>query len=88
MAVALEKGVHNNNGARHALSFVKSVKSSGRLNENMIPVESMGYFNFKGLLELVPIGIRMLLKRKIPPIIHKSIEDVKDVKRIFKELGQ
>jgi len=88
MSVALDQGVHNNNGARHALSFVKSVKSSGRLNENMIPVESMGYFNIKGLMELIPIGLRMLLKRKIPPIIHKSIEDVKDVKRIFKELGQ
>ena len=88
MAVALEQGVHNNNGARHALSFSKSIKSSGRLNENMIPVESMGYFNFKGLIDLIPIGLRMLLKLKIPPIIHKSIEDVEDVKRIFKELDQ
>ncbi len=88
MTVALEQGVHNNNGARHALSFTKSIKHSGRLNENMIPVESMGYFNFKGLIELIPIGLRMLLKRKIPPIIHKSIDDVQDVKRIFKELDQ
>lgn len=88
MAVALEKGIHNNNGARHALSFTNSVKRSGRLDENRIPVESVGFFNFKGLLDLVPIGLRMLLKRKIPPIIHKSIDDVKDVKRIFKELDQ
>jgi len=88
MAVALEQGVHNNNGARHALSFAKSIKHSGRLNENQIPVESVGYFNIKGLIELIPIGLRMLLKRKIPPIIHKSIDDVQDVKRIFKELDQ
>ncbi len=88
MAVALEEGVHNNNGARHALSFTRSIKASGRLNENQLPVESMGYFNIKGLLELVPVGLRMLLKGKIPPIIHKSIEDVKDVKRIFKDLKQ
>jgi hypothetical protein len=54
----------------------------------MIPVESMGYFNIKGLMELIPIGLRMLLKLKIPPIFHKSIDDVKDVKRIFKELDQ
>lgn len=86
MTVALEQGVHNNNGARHALSFVKSVKSSGRLDENRIPIESVGYFNFKGIMELIPIGLRMLLKGKIPPIIHRSIEDVKDVKRIFKKV--
>lgn len=88
MAVGLQEGVTNNVGARHALSFVKSVKHSGRLNENKIPVESMGYFNIKGLLDLVPIGLRMLLKMKIPPIIHKPIDDVKDVRRIFEELGE
>ena len=78
----------NNVGAGHALSFVKSVKHSGRLNENKIPVESMGYFNIKGLLDLVPIGLRMLLKMKIPPIIHKPVDDVKDVQRIFEEFGE
>lgn len=88
MAVGLKEGVTNNVGARHALSFVKSVKHSGRLNENKIPVESMGYFNIKGLLDLVPIGLRMLLKMKIPPIIHKPVDDVKDVRRIFEELGE
>ena len=88
MTVALEHGVYNNNGARHALSFFKSIKHSGRLNENQLPVESMGFFNIKGLLGLIPIGLRMLLKGKIPPIIHRSIEDVDDVKRIFKKLGQ
>jgi succinate dehydrogenase / fumarate reductase iron-sulfur subunit len=88
MAVGLKEGVTNNVGARHALSFVKSVKHSGRLNENKIPVESMGYFNIKGLLDLVPIGLRMLLKMKIPPIIHKPVDDVKDVQRIFEELGE
>ena len=88
MADALNEGVDNNVGARHALSFVKSVKHSGRLNENKIPVESMGYFNIKGLLDLLPVGLRMLLKMKIPPIIHKSIDDVQDVQRIFEEFKE
>ena len=88
MTVAMEQGVTNNNGARHALSFANSVKRSGRLDENRIPIESIGIFNIKGLMDLIPIGLRMLLKWKIPPIIHKSIDDVKDVKRIFKELDQ
>ncbi len=88
MAVALEQGVHDNVGARHAISFVNSVKHSGSLNENKLPVESMGFFNIKGLLELVPVGLRMLLKRKVPPILHKSIENVQDVRRIFRKLNQ
>jgi succinate dehydrogenase / fumarate reductase iron-sulfur subunit len=88
MRVALDEGVTNNTGARHALSFVKSVKHSGRLNENKIPVESMGYFNIKGLFELLPVGLRMLLKGKVPPIIHRSVDDVKDVRRIFREFGE
>jgi succinate dehydrogenase iron-sulfur subunit len=88
MAVGLKEGVTNNVGARHALSFVKSVKHSGRLNESKIPIESMGYLNVKGLLDLVPVGLRMLLKLKIPPLIHKPIDDAKDVQRIFEEFGE
>ncbi len=88
MTEALEQGVNNNSGARHALSFAKSIKKSGRLNENTLPVESIGYFNIKGLLDLLPVGLRMFLKGKNPPILHRSIEDVEDVKRIFQELDQ
>ena len=88
MTVALDEGVHNNNGARHALSFVKSIKHSGRLNENTLPVESVGYFNIKGLMDLLPVGLRMVLKGKVPPLIHKSIDDQKDVRRIFEEFGE
>ena len=88
MTVALEQGVTSNNGARHALSFTKSVKSSGSLNENIIPVESVGFFNFKGLFDLLPVGLRMFFKGKNPPILHKSIDDVEDVKRIYMELNE
>jgi len=88
MTVALDQGVTNNNGARHALSFTKSVKSSGSLNENIIPVESVGIFNIKGLFDLLPVGLRMFFKGKNPPIFHKSIDDVEDVKRIYMELDE
>ena len=88
MTVALEQGVHNNNGARHALSFTRSIRRSGKLDENRLPIESVGLFNIKGLLSLLPIGLRMLLKGKNPPIIHKSIEDMGGVKRIFRELDE
>ena len=88
MKVALDQKVHNNNGARHALSFTRSIKRSGTLNENILPVESIGYFNIKGLLELLPIGLRMFFKGKNPPILHKSVDEMDDVKRIFRELDE
>lgn len=83
---ALKMGILNNNGARHVEGFVDSIRSSGRLNENVIPIKSMGIFNIPGLLSLIPIGIRMFLKGKNPPIIHKHIDEMDDVKRIFKRL--
>ncbi len=88
MTVAIEQGITNNNGARHAVSFGRSIKRSGRLDENRLPVETVGIFNIKGLLDLLPVGIRMLLKRKIPPVLHGKIDDVDDVRRIFRELDQ
>ncbi len=84
--VALNKGILNNNGARHAKAFVKSIKKSGILNENEIPVASMGLTNIPGLLSLIPVGIRMFLKGKSPPLIHRPMEELDDVKRIFKKL--
>jgi len=48
----------------------------------------MGFFNIPGLLSVLPVGIRMFFKGKVPPIIHHSIDEMDDVKRIFKELDQ
>jgi hypothetical protein len=37
---------------------------------------------------LLPVGLRMLFKGKNPPIFHKPIDEVEDIKRIYKELGE
>ncbi|MBI4377948.1 MAG: succinate dehydrogenase/fumarate reductase iron-sulfur subunit [Nitrospinae bacterium] len=81
---ALEMGITGNNGARHVNGFVESINKSGILNENILPIKSIGIFNIPGLLSLIPVGIRMFLKGKNPPIIHKHIDEMDDVKRIFK----
>ncbi|VAX16451.1 Succinate dehydrogenase iron-sulfur protein [hydrothermal vent metagenome] len=80
---AMANGVHNNTGARHALAFRKTVGSSGRLNENLAPVLSKGLFNIAGHMENMPVGIRMLLRGKLPPIFHHSIEKLDEVRKIF-----
>ena len=83
---ALELGITNNVGARHVKGFVDSIAHSGRLNENILPIKSMGLSNIPGLMSLIPIGIRMAMRRKIPPLIHRSIDEVEDIRRIFKKL--
>ncbi|MBI5184000.1 MAG: succinate dehydrogenase iron-sulfur subunit [Nitrospinae bacterium] len=83
---ALALGIINNIGARHVKGFVDSIAHSGRLNENILPIRSMGIFNIPGLMSLIPIGIRMIMRRKNPSIIHRSIDEVEDIRRIVEEL--
>jgi len=80
---AMAIGVHNNNGARHVLGFRETVGKSGRLNENYLPPRSVGFFNIPELIGLIPIGLRMLMRGKAPPIIHHSIDKVEEVRSIF-----
>ncbi len=85
---AMMIGVHNNNGARHVLGFRETVGKSGRLNENYLPPRSVGFFNIPGLLEILPVGLRMIMRGKAPPIIHHSIKKVGEVKKIFSKFDQ
>ena len=80
---AMAAGVHNNNGARHVLGFRETVGKSGRLNENYLPARSVGFFNIPGLLSLIPVGLRMFMRGKNPPLIHHSIDKVAEVRKIF-----
>jgi succinate dehydrogenase / fumarate reductase iron-sulfur subunit len=80
---AMADGHHGNSGARHVLGFRETVGKRGRLDENYLPLRSAGFLNLPGLLSLMPVGLRMLRRRKNPPLIPHSIEKVDEVKRIF-----
>ncbi len=80
---AMQAGVHNNNGARHALGFRETVGRSGRLNENYLPPRSVGFLNIPALIGLAPVGLRMFMRGKNPPIIHHSIDKADEVRKIF-----
>ena len=82
----MESGHTNTNGARHANAFVDSVKHSGWLNELMLPIKSFGIFNIKAMIALIPTGIRAQLNGKRPPLIHKKISGVENVRRIFEKV--
>jgi succinate dehydrogenase / fumarate reductase iron-sulfur subunit len=82
---AMEAGYNNTTGARHANAFADSVGHSGWLNELMLPIKSHGMTNIREMLKLIPVGLRAQRVGKVPPIFHKSIPGVENVRRIFRK---
>jgi succinate dehydrogenase / fumarate reductase iron-sulfur subunit len=85
---AIDEGFTNHYGARHAEAFTESVGHSGRLDELRLPVNTVGMSNISALMGYVPVGWRALTHGKLPPLIHKNVEDVENIRRLFKKLEQ
>jgi len=79
---AIAEGHTRNAGARHALGFRETVGRTGRLDENYLPVRSVG-FNLRGLFSIMPVGLRMFLRRQNPPLRSHKIEKLDEVKKVF-----
>jgi len=62
---SLDRGLTTTGGARHILGFTELVERQGRLNEAIMPLKVVG-FAPRGLLHILPLGIKMFLKGKIP----------------------
>ena len=82
----MQEGYENTSGARHTKSFAASVKRSGRLNETRLAIESIGYTNIAGQLSMVPLGLNVLRKGKLPPIREHKIPSRKAVRKIFEKV--
>ncbi|MFQ5432858.1 MAG: succinate dehydrogenase/fumarate reductase iron-sulfur subunit [Nitrospinota bacterium] len=86
----MRHGIHTNSGARHVLGFresiggFKGIGGGGMLNENYLPVRSVGFFNLGGLFGLVPVAIRMFIRRKAPPILPHIIDKISEVRKMFR----
>lgn len=81
---AIEQGSTKTRGARHHLAFVDIIRKTGILNENKLPIQSVGgLFNIFGMLEITPVGLRMMTHGKMPPLIHHNLPDVKEIQEIF-----
>lgn len=83
--LAMEAGVKSTAGSRHTDSFVNSVKRSGRLNETRLTIESIGVMNIPGQLAMAPVGVKALLKGKLPPVRDHKIPSKKAVGEIVKK---
>ncbi|MBI4220286.1 MAG: succinate dehydrogenase iron-sulfur subunit [Chloroflexi bacterium] len=84
--LAMRHGYNNTAGARHTASFAKSVKSAGLLNETMLAVESTGLLNIPGQLAQVPIGIKTLMKGKLPNPMGHKIAARKRIRKVFEKV--
>jgi succinate dehydrogenase / fumarate reductase iron-sulfur subunit len=87
-STAIDRGYTQTYGARHAAAFEKSLEHSGSLNETALVVNTYGVFNIPKMLGLIPLGIRALYKRKMPPLIHKAIPGAGNVRRMFRKVHE
>jgi succinate dehydrogenase / fumarate reductase, iron-sulfur subunit len=62
---SLERGMTTTGGARHILGFTELVEQQGRLNEAIMPLKVVG-FAPRGLLRILPLGMKMFFRGKIP----------------------
>jgi len=82
---AMEAGYTDTYGARHAESFTQLIERGGTLDELRLPIKTFGIFNIKEMLKLVPTGVRAQLRGKRPPMFHKAIPGIENVRRLFRK---
>jgi len=85
--MALQTGLKQEIGARHITSFVEIVKREGKLNEGMMPL-LMTWPQPKRLLRILPLGIRMFLKRKVPLPFKRPIPGIQQLRGLFQQRGK
>jgi len=62
-------------GERHARHFVRSNRKTGKLDETMMPIKTLGL----GIVNFLPDTIKMVSKGKMPPLFNKRITGKKEV---------
>ncbi len=79
---SLARGLRHTGGARHIGGFVELVEREGRLNEALMPLKVVG-FEPRQLVAVLPLGLRMLLKGKVPAPFGHAITGLRQVRAIF-----
>ncbi|MEE8494804.1 MAG: succinate dehydrogenase/fumarate reductase iron-sulfur subunit [Nitrospirales bacterium] len=79
---SLDAGLTATGGARHITGFCEIIERDGRLNEALMPLKVIG-FNLTRLLHVIPLGIRMFLKGKVPSPFGHTIPGIAQVRAIF-----
>ncbi len=80
---AIERGLTASGGARHIIGFSDLIRREGRLNEALMPLKVVG-FHPRGLMKVLALGFRMLLKGKVPNPLGHSLPGLANIRRIFR----
>ncbi|MDH5682459.1 MAG: succinate dehydrogenase iron-sulfur subunit [Spirochaetota bacterium] len=83
--IAMDSGHTGNVGTRHSKAITDSVEHSGTLNEVTVMPKSFGWWNIKENLALIPSGIRMMRRGKMPKLLHPKLPNMENIKRIFRK---
>jgi len=83
---AIERGLTKTGGARHVIGFRDLIAKYGRLNEALMPLKVIGV-NFRHFLNVLPLGLRMLVKGKVPSPLHPGIQGVERIRAILERSG-
>jgi len=79
---AIEAGYIETGGARHVVGFRDLIARFGRLNEALMPLKVVG-LNLRKFLHVLPLGIRMLRRGKVPSPLHPPINGVEQVRAML-----
>ena len=79
---AIDAGVTDNPGARHALAFKDDIANWGVLNEPMLLLKTLGV----GVLGQMGTALHLASKGKIPSPIPHKVEGLDEVRKIYAEL--
>lgn len=80
---ALRAGLDDHPGATHITAFMKLVAHEGRLNEARMPV-AMVWPNLRRLLAIVPLGMTMFRRGKVPRFWQRPIPGIGQIRRLFR----
>jgi succinate dehydrogenase / fumarate reductase iron-sulfur subunit len=79
---AIERGLTATEGARHVTGFTGIIEREGRLNEAVMPLKVIGW-NPVRILRVIPLGLNMLLKGKVPGPFGHTLPGIEQVRAIF-----
>ncbi len=82
---SLERGLTTTGGARHILGFADLVEQQGRLNEAIMPLKVVG-FAPRGLLRILPLGLKMLFKGKVPNPLGHAISGLSHLQALIRRV--
>jgi succinate dehydrogenase / fumarate reductase iron-sulfur subunit len=79
---AIKRGLTDTEGARHVTGFRDLVAKYGRLNEALMPLKVVGH-SIRRMLDILPLGMRMLWKGKVPNPLHPKIGGADRIRAIL-----